>query len=127
MSVWILPDHIADVLPAQARQIEELRRSLLDTACSYGYELVIPPAMEYLTSLLTGTGSDLNLQTFKLVDQLSGRSMGLRAVFAIAAAFFILNPPSHRLRVSHCSSALSFMATPVLKPILKLFCSRSTA
>ena len=79
MSVWILPDHIADVLPAQARQIEELRRSLLDTACSYGYELVIPPAMEYLTSLLTGTGSDLNLQTFKLVDQLSGRSMGLRA------------------------------------------------
>lgn len=79
MSVWILPDHIADVLPAQARHIEALRRSLLDTATGYGYELVIPPALEYLSSLLTGTGSALNLQTFKLVDQLSGRSMGLRA------------------------------------------------
>jgi len=79
MSVWILPDHIADVLPFQARQIETLRRSLLDTAAGYGYELVLPPALEYLTSLLTGTGSELNLQTFKLVDQLSGRSMGLRA------------------------------------------------
>lgn len=79
MSVWILPDHLADVLPNQARQIEALRRNLLDTAAAYGYELVIPPSLEYLQSLLTGTGSALNLQTFKLVDQLSGRSMGLRA------------------------------------------------
>lgn len=79
MSVWILPDHIADVLPQQARQLEALRRNLLDTAGAYGYELVIPPSLEYLQSLLTGTGSALNLQTFKLVDQLSGRSMGLRA------------------------------------------------
>lgn len=79
MSVWILPDHLADVLPNQARQIEALRRKLLDTAAAYGYELVIPPSLEYLQSLLTGTGSALNLQTFKLVDQLSGRSMGLRA------------------------------------------------
>lgn len=79
MSVWILPDHIADVLPAQARHIEALRRSLLNSAATYGYELVIPPAFEYLNALLTGTGSALNLQTFKLVDQLSGRSMGLRA------------------------------------------------
>ncbi len=79
MSVWILPDHLADVLPNQARQIEALRRKLLDTAAGYGYELVIPPSLEYLQSLLTGTGSALNLQTFKLVDQLSGRSMGLRA------------------------------------------------
>ncbi len=79
MSVWILPDHLADVLPNQARQIEALRRNLLDTAAVYGYELVIPPSLEYLQSLLTGTGSALNLQTFKLVDQLSGRSMGLRA------------------------------------------------
>ena len=79
MSAWLLPDHIADVLPSEARHIEELRRELLDTARSYGYELVIPPLIEHLESLLTGTGEALNLQTFKLVDQLSGRSLGLRA------------------------------------------------
>ena len=79
MSAWVLPDHIADVLPSEARHIEELRRGLLDTARSYGYELVMPPLLEYLESLLTGTGEALTLQTFKLVDQLSGRSLGLRA------------------------------------------------
>ncbi len=79
MSVWVLPDHIADVLPSEARHIEELRRSLLDTARSYGYELVIPPLLEHLESLLSGAGEALDLQTFKLVDQLSGRSLGLRA------------------------------------------------
>ena len=79
MSAWVLPDHIADVLPSEARHIEELRRTLLDTARSYGYELVMPPQLEYLESLLTGTGEALDLQTFKLVDQLSGRTMGLRA------------------------------------------------
>ncbi len=71
MSAWVLPDHIADVLPFEARHIEELRRGLLDTARSYGYELVMPPLLEYLDSLLTGTGEALNPQTFKLVDQLS--------------------------------------------------------
>ena len=79
MSAWVLPDHIADVLPSEARHIEELRRGLLDTARSYGYELVMPPMLEHLESLLTGTGEALDLQTFKLVDQLSGRSLGLRA------------------------------------------------
>jgi ATP phosphoribosyltransferase regulatory subunit len=79
MSAWVLPDHIADVLPSEARHIEELRRGLLDTARSYGYELVMPPMLEYLESLLTGTGEALALQTSKLVDQLSGRTMGLRA------------------------------------------------
>ena len=79
MSAWVLPDHIADVLPSEARHIEELRRGLLDTARSYGYELVMPPLLEHLESLLTGTGEALDLQTFKLVDQLSGRSLGLRA------------------------------------------------
>jgi len=79
MSAWVLPDHIADVLPSEARHIEELRRELLDTARSYGYELVMPPLLEHLDSLLTGTGEALDLQTFKLVDQLSGRSLGLRA------------------------------------------------
>ena len=79
MSAWVLPDHIADVLPSEARHIEELRRGLLDTARRYGYELVMPPLMEHLESLLTGTGEALDLQTFKLVDQISGRSLGLRA------------------------------------------------
>ncbi len=79
MSAWVLPDHIADVLPSEARHIEELRRGLLDTACSYGYELVMPPLLEHLESLLTGTGQALDLQTFKLVDQISGRMLGLRA------------------------------------------------
>lgn len=79
MSAWVLPDHIADVLPSEARQIEEIRRDLLDTARSYGYELVMPPLLEHLESLLSGTGEALDLQTFKLVDQLSGRTMGVRA------------------------------------------------
>ena len=79
MSAWVLPDHLADVLPAEARRIEELRRLWLDTARAYGYELVIPPMLEHIESLLSGTGSALDLQTFKLVDQLSGRTMGLRA------------------------------------------------
>ena len=79
MSAWVLPDHIADVLPSEARHIEELRRDLLDMARCYGFELVMPPLLEHLESLLTGTGEALDLQTFKLVDQLSGRMMGLRA------------------------------------------------
>jgi ATP phosphoribosyltransferase regulatory subunit len=79
MSAWVLPDHIADVLPSEARHIEELRRDLLDAARCYGYELVMPPLLEHLESLLTGAGEALDLQTFKLVDQLSGRMMGLRA------------------------------------------------
>jgi ATP phosphoribosyltransferase regulatory subunit len=79
MSAWVLPDHIADVLPSEARHIEELRRDWLDMARCYGYELVMPPLLEHLESLLTGTGQALDLQTFKLVDQLSGRMLGLRA------------------------------------------------
>ena len=79
MSAWVLPDHIADVLPSEARHIEELRRGLLDSARRYGYELVMPPLVEHLDSLLTGTGETLDLMTFKLVDQLSGRTLGLRA------------------------------------------------
>jgi len=79
MNRWLLPEDIADVLPAEARKVESLRRNILDLYQSYGYELVAPPILEFLDSLLTGTGSDLNLQTFKLVDQLSGRTLGLRA------------------------------------------------
>ncbi|RZI40586.1 ATP phosphoribosyltransferase regulatory subunit [Herbaspirillum sp. HC18] len=79
MPNWLLPENIADVLPSEARKIEELRRSLLDNFRLYGYELVMPPMLEYLQSLLTGTGQDMDLRIFKLVDQLSGRTMGIRA------------------------------------------------
>ncbi len=76
---WLLPEQIADVLPSQARRIEELRRTLIDGARNYGFELVMPPLLEHLESLLSGTGHALDLKTFKLVDQLSGRTLGLRA------------------------------------------------
>jgi ATP phosphoribosyltransferase regulatory subunit len=79
MPNWLLPENIADVLPSEARKIEELRRRVLDNFSLYGYEMVMPPMLEYLESLLTGAGQDMNLRTFKLVDQLSGRTMGIRA------------------------------------------------
>jgi len=76
---WLLPEGIEEVLPKEAKRLEQLRRTLLDTYESWGYDLVIPPFIEYLESLLTGTGNDLDLQTFKLTDQLTGRLMGVRA------------------------------------------------
>ena len=76
---WLLPEGIEEALPDQARQLEILRRRLLDLFTSWGYDLVMPPFIEYLESLLTGTGNDLDLQTFKLTDQLTGRMMGVRA------------------------------------------------
>jgi ATP phosphoribosyltransferase regulatory subunit len=79
MNRWLLPENISDILPSEARKIEDLRRILLDRFQAYGYELVMPPMLEYLDSLLTGSGQDLNLKTFKLVDQISGRTLGLRA------------------------------------------------
>lgn len=79
MPNWLLPEYIADVLPSEARKIEELRHLLLDNFRLYGYELVMPPLLEYLEALLTGAGQAMNLRTFKLVDQLSGRTMGVRA------------------------------------------------
>lgn len=79
MRRWLLPEAIEDVLPREARQLEGLRRRLLDEFRLRGFDLVIPPLLEYLDSLLIGSGSDLNLRTFKLVDQLSGRTLGLRA------------------------------------------------
>ncbi|WP_031405166.1 ATP phosphoribosyltransferase regulatory subunit [Thiomonas sp. FB-Cd] len=79
MTAWLLPEQFSDALPSESRAIESLRRTLLDTASGYGYELVIPPLLEYVDSLLSGTGQDLDLQTFKLVDQISGRTLGLRA------------------------------------------------
>lgn len=96
MGRWLLPEGISDVLPHEAGQLERLRRALLDLYRGYGYELVQPPLIEYLDSLLTGTGRDLDLRTFKLVDQLSGRQLGLRADFTPQTARIdahILNRP----------------------------------
>ena len=76
---WLLPEYIEDILPAEAARIEQLRRKILDLFFKHDYELVMPPLLEYMDSLLTGTGRDLELRTFKVVDQLSGRMMGLRA------------------------------------------------
>ena len=76
---WLLPEHIEDILPAEAMRIELLRRGILDLFFAKNYELVMPPLVEFTDSLLTGTGHDLDLRTFKLVDQLSGRMMGVRA------------------------------------------------
>lgn len=76
---WLLPEAIEDILPHDAARLEHMRRRLLDTFSCHGYEFVMPPLLEYVESLLTGSGRDVDLQTFKLVDQLSGRSMGLRA------------------------------------------------
>lgn len=76
---WVLPEYIQDALPAEAAKLEELRRRLLDAFRLNGYQLVAPPLLEYLESLLTGAGQDLQLKTLKLVDQLSGRTMGVRA------------------------------------------------
>jgi len=79
MPNWLLPENIADVLPSEARKIEDLRRTMLDTFRLYGYELVMPPMLEYVESLLARAGQDTDLRTFQLIDQLSGRLLGLRA------------------------------------------------
>ena len=79
MRKWLLPEYIEDILPGPARRVEALRRAMLDLFALYGYQLVMPPLLEYVDSLLTGTGHDLDLRTFKLVDQLSGRMLGLCA------------------------------------------------
>ncbi len=76
---WLLPEYIEDILPVEAARIERLRRAILDLFAESGYALVMPPLLEYMDSLLTGTGHDLDVRTFKVVDQLSGRMMGLRA------------------------------------------------
>lgn len=76
---WLLPEGVDEVLPPHAARLESVRRGILDLFQSWGYELVIPPLVEYLDSLLTGLGHDLNLQTFKITDQLTGRLMGIRA------------------------------------------------
>ncbi|MGA8008369.1 MAG: ATP phosphoribosyltransferase regulatory subunit [Thiomonas sp.] len=108
MSNWLLPEYFSDVLPREAAVIEHLRRACLDAARGYGYALVMPPLLEFVDSLLSGTGQDLDLQTFKLVDQISGRALGLRADMTPQAARI----DSHLLnqngvtRVCYCGSAV---------------------
>src|SRR2546428_14151962 len=82
MRNWLLPEKFEDILPPQAQRIDRMRAKLLELFRVHGHELVIPPMLEYLESLLTGTGHDLGLRTFKLGDQLSGRVMGVRADIA---------------------------------------------
>lgn len=108
MNRWLLPESIEDILPAEAKALEGLRRRLLDTFALQGYEFVVPPLLEYVESLLTGSGRDLDLRTFKLVDQLSGRTMGLRAditpqVARIDAHLLNRNGVT---RLSYCGSVL---------------------
>ena len=83
---WLLPDGIEELLPTDARRVERLRRSILDLFASWGYELVMPPLIEYLESLLTGVSAEMDLQTFKLTDQVTGRLMGVRADMTPQAA-----------------------------------------
>ena len=91
---WVLPEGIEELLPDEAQYIELLRREVLDLFSTWGYELVIPPFVEYTDSLLTGIGSDLDLQTFKIIDQKSGRMMGIRADMTPQVARIA----AHRLR-----------------------------
>jgi ATP phosphoribosyltransferase regulatory subunit len=89
---WLLPEGIEEVLPPEAWWLESARRELLDLFSGWGYELIMPPLIEYLESLLTGTGNDLDLQTFKVTDQMSGRMLGLRADMTPQAARIDAHP-----------------------------------
>lgn len=105
---WLLPEHIADALPVEAARIEGLRRMVLDHFTQRGYEFVMPPMLEYLESLLTGAGRDLHLRTYKLVDQLSGRTMGVRADITPQAARIDAHLLNHQgvTRLCYCGSVL---------------------
>lgn len=108
---WLLPEGVDEALPEQAAKIEHLRRTLLNLHEKWGYQLVIPPLLEYLDSLLTGAGSDLEIETFKVTDQLSGRLLGIRADFTSQVARI----DAHCLkgnaveRLSYCGSVLRTM------------------
>ena len=108
MRRWLLPEAIEDVLPAESWQVETLRRRLLDEWRRHGYEYVIPPLLEYVESLLTGSGRDLDLRTFKLVDQLSGRTMGIRADIAPQVARIDAHLLNRKgvTRLCYCGSVL---------------------
>ncbi|MDX5444949.1 MAG: ATP phosphoribosyltransferase regulatory subunit [Zoogloeaceae bacterium] len=105
---WVLPDYIQDALPLEAAEIERLRRLMLDAFRTRGYQLVQPPLLEYLDSLTTGAGQDLQLRTYKLVDQLSGRTMGVRADMTPQVARIDAHLLNHDgvTRLCYCGSVL---------------------
>ena len=108
---WLLPEGVEELLPEQAARVELLRRRLLDLFSGWGYEQVIPPLIEYLESLLTGVGHDLDLQTFKLTDQLSGRLLGVRPDMTPQVARI----DAHRLR-RETTTRLCYLG-PVLRTL----------
>ncbi|MFY9327721.1 MAG: ATP phosphoribosyltransferase regulatory subunit [Georgfuchsia sp.] len=105
---WLLPDAIEDVLPLDAARIESLRRLLLDMFQSHGYKFIMPPLLEYVESLVTGSSHDLDLRTFKLVDQISGRTLGLRADITPQVARIDAHPLNRHgiSRLCYCGSVL---------------------
>ena len=108
MMKWLLPESVADALPDEAARLEILRRRLLDLYDTHGYELVQPPLIEYLDSLLTGAGRELDLRTFKLVDQSTGQMLGVRADMTAHVARIdahLLNRPGV-VRLCYCQSVL---------------------
>lgn len=112
---WLLPEYLADALPFEAARIEQQRRSVLDLFRVHGYELVMPPLIEYLDSLLTGSGHDLKLRTFKLVDQVSGRTLGVRADMTPQVARIdahLLNRQG-TTRLCYCDSVLHTMPASI--------------
>ncbi|MDR1995344.1 ATP phosphoribosyltransferase regulatory subunit [Azonexus sp.] len=112
---WLLPEYIADALPAEAARIESLRRQVLDHFKVRGFAYVMPPMLEYLESLLTGAGQDLKLRTFNLVDQLSGRTMGVRADITPQAARIDAHLLNHQgvTRLCYCGSVLHTLPATV--------------
>jgi ATP phosphoribosyltransferase regulatory subunit len=113
---WLLPEAIEDLLPVEARQVELLRRRLLDEFRACGYELVAPPLLEYLESLLTGSGQDMDLRTFKLVDQVSGRTLGIRADITPQVARIDAHLLNRRgvARLCYCGSVLHALPSDLL-------------
>ncbi len=113
---WLLPDGIEELLPPQAKQLESMRRTLLDTFASWGYELVIPPQLEHLESLLTGVGSDLSLHTYKVTDQLTGQLMGVPADITPQVARIDAHswPKEGVNRLSYCGPVLHTKAKSLL-------------
>lgn len=114
---WLLPEGISEVLPEQAARLESLRRRLLDTFDGWGYQLVIPPFVDFLDSLMTGSGHDLDLQTFKLTDQLSGEMLGVRADMTPQVARIDAHNLKHEwpTRLCYCGTVLHTLGDPLEK------------
>ncbi len=117
--LWLLPDGVEELLPPEAYRAEQLRRVLLDSYARWGYQMVVPPLIENLESLLTGAGQDLDLQTFKLTDQMSGKLLGVRAD---------ITPQVSRIDTrNHADGAhrLSYIGTVLRTRTNNLFASRT--